>query len=260
LARCPGIRPRRKERIRAVLIIPAIDLKGGRCVRLKQGRMSDETIFSDIPEEMAIRWHACGARRLHIVDLDGAVEGKPVNTEVIKRIVGAVPIPVELGGGVRDMAVLDAYIELGLRYVILGTMACKDPEFVRRACRAYPGQIILGIDAKDGVVAVEAWTEETGQKPVELAEQFEDAGISAIIYTDINRDGMRTGCNVAATEDLARSTHIPVIASGGISGLADVLEILPLKAHGVTGMITGRALYDGSLDLSEAIRVCDEKQ
>lgn len=243
-----------------MLIIPAIDLKGGRCVRLKQGRMSDETVFSNVPEEMAIRWHECGARRLHIVDLDGAVKGRPVNTEVIKRIVKAVPIPVELGGGIRGMAVLDAYIDLGLDYVILGTVACKDPEFVRRACRAYPGQIILGIDAKDGLVAVEAWTEATRQEPKDLARQFGDAGLSAIIYTDISRDGMRTGCNVAATRDLARSTHIPVIASGGISGLADVLEIVPLKKDGVMGMITGRALYDGSLDLSEAISACEKPQ
>jgi len=246
--------------MRDVLIIPAIDLKGGRCVRLKQGRMSDETVFSNTPEEMAIRWHACGARRLHLVDLDGAIQGRAVNTEVIKRIVAAVPIPVELGGGVRDLMVLEAYLELGLRYVILGTVACKDPEFVRRACRAYPGQIILGIDARDGSVAVEGWTEETRQHPTDLARQFEDAGIAAIIYTDISRDGMRTGCNVAATRDLARSTHIPVIASGGISGLPDVLEILPLQEDGVIGMITGRALYDGSLNLSDAIRACEESQ
>jgi len=243
-----------------LLVIPAIDLKGGRCVRLKQGRMSDETIFSTVPEEMAIRWHECGARRLHVVDLDGAVKGRPVNTEVIKRIVKAAPIPVEIGGGIRDMAVLDAYIDLGVTYVILGTVACKDPEFLRQACRAYPGQIILGIDAKDGLVAVEAWTEATREGPIDLAKQFEDAGISAIIYTDISRDGMRTGCNVAATGDLARSTQIPVIASGGISGLADVLEIVPLKKDGVIGMITGRALYDGSLDLSEAISVCEKPQ
>ncbi|MDQ1334782.1 MAG: 1-(5-phosphoribosyl)-5-[(5-phosphoribosylamino)methylideneamino] imidazole-4-carboxamide isomerase [Thermodesulfobacteriota bacterium] len=246
--------------MRDVLIIPAIDLKGGRCVRLKQGRMSDETVFSNTPEEMAIRWHACGARRLHLVDLDGAIQGRAVNTEVIKRIVAAVPIPVELGGGVRDLMVLEAYLELGLRYVILGTVACKDPEFVRRACRAHPGQIILGIDARDGSVAVEGWTEETRQHPTDLARQFEDAGIAAIIYTDISRDGMRTGCNVAATRDLARSTHIPVIASGGISGLPDVLEILPLQEDGVIGMITGRALYDGSLNLSDAIRACEESQ
>jgi phosphoribosylformimino-5-aminoimidazole carboxamide ribotide isomerase len=222
--------------------------------------MSDETVFSDIPEEMAVKWHGCGAKRLHLVDLDGAVKGRPVNTEVIKRIVAAVPIPVELGGGVRDMTVLEAYLELGLQYVILGTVACKDPEFVRRACRAYPGRIILGIDAKEGSVAVEGWTEETRQHPIDLVRQYENDGIAAIIYTDISRDGMRTGCNVTATRDLARSTHIPVIASGGISGLSDVLEILPLKEDGVMGMITGRALYDGSLNLSEAIRTCEGTQ
>lgn len=243
-----------------MLVIPAIDLKGGCCVRLRQGRMSDETVFSDVPEEMARRWHACGARRLHLVDLDGAIQGKPVNREVIQRIVSAVPIPVELGGGVRDMGVLESYLELGLQYVILGTAACKDPEFVRRACRAFPDQIILGIDARGGSVAVEGWTEETRQQPIDLARQFEDAGVAAIIYTDIRRDGMRTGCNVEATRDLARATHVPVIASGGISGLDDVLEILPLQADGVVGIITGRALYDGSLDLSEAIRACERVQ
>lgn len=241
-----------------MLIIPAIDLKGGRCVRLKQGRMSDETVFSDVPEEMAARWHEYGAERLHLVDLDGAVQGRPVNTEVIKRIVKAVPIPVELGGGVRDMTVLKAYLDLGLGYVVLGTVACKDPDFVKRACREYPGRIILGIDAKDGAVLVEGWTEKTRMRPADLARGFEDAGIAAIIYTDIERDGMRTGCNVAATRELARSTRTPVIASGGISGISDVLEILPLEADGVMGMITGRALYDGSLDLGEAIKVCRE--
>jgi len=240
-----------------VLIIPAIDLKAGRCVRLKQGRMSEETVFSNDPVAMATRWHACGARRLHLVDLDGAIQGKPANTEVIRHIVSAVPIPVELGGGIRDMAVLESYLTLGIRYVILGTVACKDPAFVRRASQAFPGQIIIGIDAKDGLAAVEGWTETTRQRPVDLVGQFEDDGIAAIIYTDIRRDGMRTGCNVAATRDLARSTHIPVIASGGISGLHDVLEILPLEADGVIGMITGRALYDGSLDLSEAIKACN---
>ncbi len=242
-----------------MLVIPAIDIKEGRCVRLKQGRMSDETVFSDIPEEMAVKWHEYGAQRLHLVDLDGAVQGKPVNKDVIRRIVNAVPIPVELGGGVREMPVLEAYFELGLQFLILGTVAHKDPEFVYNACRAFPGQIILGIDAKNDSVAVEGWTEDIRQTPRELAKQFEHAGIAAIIYTDINRDGMRTGCNLEATRDLARSTDIPVIASGGISGLADVFEILPLAADGVTGMITGRALYDGSLDLREAIKVCEGK-
>lgn len=243
-----------------MLIIPAIDLKGGRCVRLRQGRMSDETIYSDHPEEMAVKWHDCGAKRLHLVDLDGAVQGKPVNTEAIRRIVAAVPIPVELGGGIRDMAAVNAYLDLGLQYVILGTVAVKDPGFVREACQAYPGQIILGIDAKDGSVAVEGWTETSRLRPIDLARQFEDlVGLAAIIYTDINRDGMRTGCNATATRDLARATSIPVIASGGISNLDDVLEILPLEEDGVMGMITGRALYDGGLNLSEAIRACEKR-
>ncbi|MBL6967257.1 MAG: 1-(5-phosphoribosyl)-5-[(5-phosphoribosylamino)methylideneamino]imidazole-4-carboxamide isomerase [Desulfobacteraceae bacterium] len=240
-----------------MLIIPAIDIKGGRCVRLKQGKMSDETVFSDVPEEMAVRWYASGARRLHLVDLDGAVQGKPINQEVIRRIVRAVPIPIELGGGVREMSVLEAYFELGLQFLILGTVAHKDPEFVHSACRAFPGQIILGIDARNDAVAVEGWTEEIRQTPVELVKQFEKAGLAAIIYTDISRDGMRTGCNVAATRNLARSTDIPVIASGGISEISDVLDILSLAEDGVIGMITGRALYDGSLDLAEAIKACE---
>ena len=236
-----------------MLIIPAIDIKNGKCVRLRQGRMGDETIFSDQPHEMAKRWFDCGAERLHLVDLDGAVEGKPVNRETIRRIVEAVPIPVELGGGVRDMTTLRAYFDLGLQYVILGTVAHKDPEFAREACRLYPGRIILGIDARNERVAVEGWTEEVNLTPSDLAARFEDEGMAAIIYTDINRDGMRTGCNVEATRDLARKTSIPVIASGGVSGLDDVLAILPLAADGVMGIITGRALYDGSLDLASAI-------
>ena len=239
-----------------MLIIPAIDIKDGRCVRLRQGRMSDETVFSNVPEEMAIRWHQCGARRLHIVDLDGAVQGRPVNGDVIERIVSSVPIPVQLGGGIRDMDVLEAYFSLGLKYLILGTAAHRDPEFVHRACRAYPGQIIVGIDAKDDRVSVEGWTEDVELTPLRLAKRFDRAGLAAIVYTDINRDGMRTGCNVEATGALARSIETPVIASGGISGLSDVLQILPLEDVGVMGMITGRALYDGSLDLTEAIEAC----
>ena len=239
-----------------MLIIPAIDIKDGKCVRLKQGRMSDETIFSDKPEEMAKRWFECGAERLHLVDLDGAVSGKPVNRETIRRIVEAVPIPVELGGGVRDMATLRVYFDLGLQYLILGTVAHKNPDFVKDACRSYPGRIILGIDARNNRVAVEGWTEEIDLTPVALAERFKDDGLAAIIYTDINRDGMRTGCNVEATGALARATNIPVIASGGISEMEDVLKIMPLSADGVMGLITGRALYDGSLDLAAAIKAC----
>jgi phosphoribosylformimino-5-aminoimidazole carboxamide ribotide isomerase len=239
-----------------VLIIPAIDIKNGKCVRLKQGRMSDETIFSDKPEEMARKWFDCGAERLHLVDLDGAVSGKPVNRETISRIVESVPIPVELGGGVRDLETLHAYFELGLQYVILGTVAHKDPDFVKEACHLYPDKIILGIDARNDRIAVEGWTEEINLTPAALAERFENDGLAAIIYTDINRDGMRTGCNVEATGALAGTTRIPVIASGGISEMDDVLRILPLAAEGVMGLITGRALYDGSLDLTAAIKAC----
>lgn len=239
-----------------MLIIPAIDIKNGKCVRLKQGRMSDETIFSDKPEEMAKKWFECGAERLHLVDLDGAVSGQPVNRKTISRIVEAIPIPVELGGGVRDMATLGAYFDLGLQYVILGTVAYKNPDFVKEACRLYPGRIILGIDARNNRIAVEGWTEEINLTPETLAKRFENDGLAAIIYTDINRDGMRTGCNVEATGALAGTTNIPVIASGGISKMDDVLKILPLEATGVMGLIIGRALYDGSLDLAAAIKAC----
>ncbi|MBW1702294.1 MAG: 1-(5-phosphoribosyl)-5-[(5-phosphoribosylamino)methylideneamino]imidazole-4-carboxamide isomerase [Deltaproteobacteria bacterium] len=239
-----------------MVVIPAIDIKEGRCVRLKQGRMTDETVFSEVPEEMAVKWFKQGAERLHIIDLDGAVQGRPVNNLTIKRIVNAIPIPIQLGGGVRDMDVLEAYYNIGIHYMILGTMAYKDPEFVMQACDRFPGRIILGIDAKKDRVAVEGWTEEIDSSPVELAKKFEATGVTSIIYTDIHRDGMRTGPNVDATRALARAVEIPVIASGGISGISDVLEILTLSEDGVVGMITGRALYDGSLDLAEAIVVC----
>lgn len=239
-----------------MVVIPAIDIKEGRCVRLKQGRMTDETVFSEVPEEMAVKWFEQGAERLHIIDLDGAVQGRPVNNLTIKRIVNAIPIPIQLGGGVRDMDVLEAYYNIGIHYMILGTVAHKDPEFVMQACDRFPGRIILGIDAKKDRVAVEGWTEEIDSSPVELAKKFEATGVTSIIYTDIHRDGMRTGPNVDATRALARAVEIPVIASGGISGISDVLEILTLSEDGVVGMITGRALYDGSLDLAEAIGVC----
>jgi phosphoribosylformimino-5-aminoimidazole carboxamide ribotide isomerase len=218
--------------------------------------MTDETVFSEVPEEMAVKWFEQGAERLHIIDLDGAVQGRPVNNLTIKRIVNAIPIPIQLGGGVRDMDVLEAYYNIGIHYMILGTMAYKDPEFVMQACDRFPGRIILGIDAKKDRVAVEGWTEEIDSSPVELAKKFEATGVTSIIYTDIHRDGMRTGPNVDATRALARAVEIPVIASGGISGISDVLEILTLSEDGVVGMITGRALYDGSLDLAEAIGVC----
>ncbi|MBW1731500.1 MAG: 1-(5-phosphoribosyl)-5-[(5-phosphoribosylamino)methylideneamino]imidazole-4-carboxamide isomerase [Deltaproteobacteria bacterium] len=239
-----------------MLVIPAIDLKDGRCVRLRQGRMSEETIFSDFPHEVAKRWYDMGAERIHVVDLNGAHQGTPVNGKVIKKMVDAVPIPIQLGGGIRDMETLEAYLEQGIRWVILGTVACKDPEFVFKASERYPGRVILGIDARRGRVAVQGWTEEVALDPVDMVKMFEGAKIAAIVYTDILRDGMRTGPNIQATAELARSTSIPVIASGGVSGIGDVKALLRLRPYGVMGMITGRALYDGALDLKGAIALC----
>lgn len=238
-----------------VLIIPAIDVKEGRCVRLKQGIMSAETVFSDHPEEMAVRWFQAGAERIHVVDLDGAVQGRPVNTESIRKIVESVPVPVQLGGGIRDRSALETYLDMGIAQVILGTAALKNPGLVKEVCAIFPGKIILSIDAKEERVAVEGWTEESALDPVQIARQFEEEGVWAIVYTDISRDGMGVGSNVEATKRLAQAVNIPVIASGGIGGLDDVGALLPLEKHGVMGMITGRALYDGRLDLREAIKI-----
>jgi phosphoribosylformimino-5-aminoimidazole carboxamide ribotide isomerase len=237
------------------MVIPAIDIKDGRCVRLRQGEMSKETVYSARPEDMALKWYEHGAERLHLVDLNGAVEGKPVNRASIRRIAEAVPIPIQLGGGIRDMETIEAYLDLGVRYVILGTVAYKDPDFAARACREFPDRIILGIDARDGRIAVEGWTEETETSPVELARGYEGAGVCEIIYTDIQRDGMGTGPNVEGTRALAVAVGVPVIASGGISGMQDVVRIAGLSSCGVIGMITGRALYEGALDLGEAIKI-----
>ncbi|MGD8228355.1 MAG: 1-(5-phosphoribosyl)-5-[(5-phosphoribosylamino)methylideneamino]imidazole-4-carboxamide isomerase [Desulfobacteraceae bacterium] len=238
-----------------MLVIPAIDIKGGRCVRLQQGEMSKETVYSEVPEEMAVKWVEKGAERLHLVDLDGAVQGKAVNKEVIRKIVAAVPIPIQLGGGIREMETIETYLGLGINQVILGTVAYKKPEFLARVCKEFAGRIILGVDARKDRVAIEGWTEETDMTVAQIAERFENIGISAIIYTDIHRDGMSTGPNVEATKTLAQTVEIPVIASGGISGIDDVAKILALEEYGVMGMITGRALYKGTLDLEEAIRL-----
>ena len=238
-----------------MIVIPAIDIKGGHCVRLKQGLMCKETVYSEFPEEMAAKWVEKGAERLHLVDLDGAVEGRPVNEEIIENITKTIPIPIQLGGGIRNMRTLETYLSLGIHQIILGTVAYKDPEFVTLACQEFPGRIILGIDAKRDHVAVEGWTEETDLSPLEMAKKYEAVGISAIVYTDIQRDGMSTGPNVNATGALAKVVKIPVIASGGISGIDDVEKVLTLSKDGVTGMITGRALYEGTLDLARAIKL-----
>jgi phosphoribosylformimino-5-aminoimidazole carboxamide ribotide isomerase len=243
-----------------LVIIPAIDIKNGRCVRLQQGQMSKETVYSEVPKEMAVRWYSEGAERLHLVDLDGAIERRPVNGGIIKKIVNAVPIPIQLGGGIRDLQTIKSYIDLGVEQIILGTAAFKDPGFIKKACEKFPGRVILGIDANDGRVAIEGWTEDTDISPIEMARRYESLGISAIIYTDIKRDGMCTGPNIDATRNLAESTDIPVIASGGISGIDDVERILSLKRYGVIGMITGRALYEGTLILADAIKIVKEAE
>jgi phosphoribosylformimino-5-aminoimidazole carboxamide ribotide isomerase len=238
-----------------LIVIPAIDIKNGRCVRLKQGRMSDETVYSDFPEEIAARWYNQGAERIHIVDLDGAVKGRPVNSETIRKIVKAVTVPTQLGGGIRDMDTIKAYLDFGITQVILGTIAYRNPELVTDACNLFLGRIILGIDASKGRVAVEGWIEKTETAPVEMAKRFENDGISAIIYTDIQRDGMTSGPNIEATKELAEAITIPVIASGGISGTDDIRRVMSLEEYGVTGVITGRAIYEGTMDLAEAIKI-----
>jgi len=238
-----------------LIVIPAIDIKNGRCVRLKQGRMSDETVYSDFPEEIAARWCSQGAERIHIVDLDGAVKGRPVNSETIRKIVKAVPVPTQLGGGIRDLDTIKSYLDLGIMQVILGTVAYRNPDLVKDACNHFLGRIILGIDASKGRVAVEGWVEQTEIAPVEMAKRFENDGISAIIYTDIQRDGMTSGPNIEATKELAEAITIPVIASGGISGTDDIRRLMAVEKYGITGVITGRALYEGSMDLAEAIKI-----
>jgi phosphoribosylformimino-5-aminoimidazole carboxamide ribotide isomerase len=238
-----------------MIVIPAVDIKGGRAVRLKQGKMSEETVYSDDPVQMARTWCTKGAERIHLVDLDGAVGGKRVNAEVIVEIVHSLPVPVELGGGIRNLASVEFYLDAGVAWVIMGTAAYKDPNLVEEACRMFPGRVMLAIDARGSRVAVEGWTEDTKRSAVEVARSFEDRGIAAVIYTDIQRDGMSVGPSLQATGELARALKTPVIASGGISGLEDIRKVMTLARHGVVGVITGRALYEGTLDLEEAIRV-----
>jgi phosphoribosylformimino-5-aminoimidazole carboxamide ribotide isomerase len=237
-----------------MIIFPAIDIRGGRCVRLFQGRADRETVYGDDPAAMGQRWQAAGAAWLHVVDLDGAFGARPQNFEVIRKLRRAVTIPIQLGGGLRSLDTLAAYIDLGIDRLILGTAILKDPELVAGACRAYPGRIALGLDAKEGLLAVEGWTETTQRTAAEVARELAHLSPAAIIYTDISRDGVKRGVNVEATRNLARATEIPIIASGGVSSVDDITALLPLEPLGVIGVITGRALYDGNLDLKEAIR------
>jgi len=236
-----------------LIIIPAIDIRGGRCVRLLQGDFRRETVYSGDPVEVARRWAAKGAERIHVVDLDGSREGRPVNDAVIGRILSSVDVPVELGGGIRELGTVDFYLGMGVRWVILGTAALKNRDFVVEACRRHPGRVILGIDAREGKVAVEGWTEATGADALEVARQYEGLGLAALVYTDIGRDGMESGVNVPATERLARRIGIPVIASGGVAGIGDIDRLLAAACPGILGVITGKALYTGALDLEEAI-------
>jgi phosphoribosylformimino-5-aminoimidazole carboxamide ribotide isomerase len=238
-----------------VIVIPAIDLKEGKCVRLEQGLMERDTVFNDDPAAQARAWQDQGAELLHIVDLDGAFAGEPKNRTAIEAIVRAITIPSQLGGGIRDLATIEAYLGLGVGRVIIGTAAQRNPELVKEACSRFPGRIVVGIDAKNGLVAVQGWAEVTDVTAVELAKKFEGYGVSAIVYTDISRDGMLQGPNLDATRALAEAISIPVIASGGVSSLRDIENLLAVEASGVTGVITGKAIYTGALSLAEAIAV-----
>jgi phosphoribosylformimino-5-aminoimidazole carboxamide ribotide isomerase len=236
-----------------MLVIPAIDLKEGRCVRLEQGLMERDTVYSNDPAAQARSWQEQGGELLHIVDLDGAFAGVPRNREAIAAIVRAIDIPTELGGGIRDLATVEAYLELGVGRVILGTVAKENPPLVAEACRLFSGRIVVGIDAKDGLVAVRGWADVTEKKASDLAKEMEGFGVSAVIYTDIARDGMLQGPNLEATRLLAESISIPVIASGGVSSLRDIENLMAIEASGVIGVITGKAIYTGALDLREAV-------
>jgi len=236
-----------------MIVIPAIDLKEGRCVRLEQGLMDKDTVFNDDPAAQALEWQRQGAELLHLVDLDGAFAGEPRNRSAIEAILGAISIPAQLGGGIRDLATIEAYLSLGLSRVIIGTAAQRNPDLVKEACNRFPGRIVVGIDAKNGMVAVQGWAEVTDCTAADLARRFEGFGVSAIIYTDISRDGMLQGPNLEATRELAEAVAIPVIASGGVSRLEDIKNLMAIEKSGVTGVITGKAVYTGAIKLAEAI-------
>lgn len=242
-----------------MLLIPAIDLKDGKCVRLRQGRMEDETVFSDDPVAVAARWVEAGARRLHLVDLNGAFEGKPINRDVVHAIAAAYPdLPIQIGGGIRDEETVQSYLDAGVSYVIIGTKAVSAPHFINDLCLEFPGHIIVGLDAKEGKVAIDGWSKLSKHDVIDMAKHFEEDGVSAIIYTDIGRDGMMSGVNVEATVKLAQSVNIPIIASGGITNLDDVRALCSVADEGISGAITGRAIYEGTLDFTEGQKLADE--
>ena len=240
-----------------MIIIPAIDLKDGACVRLEQGRMQSATVFSRDPGKTAAQWCEKGAKRLHVVDLNGARAGRPMNEPAIKAILAAVEsdIPVQLGGGIRDLDTIERCLDDGISYVVIGTAAVKNPGFLHEACDAFPGHIIVGLDAKDGKVATDGWSKLTGHDVVDLAKRFQDYGVESVIYTDIGRDGMMTGVNIEATVRLAQALVVPVIASGGLSSLDDVRALMAVEAEGITGCIAGRAIYEGKLDFAAAVKL-----
>ncbi len=241
-----------------MLVIPAIDLKDGKCVRLRQGLMDDSTVFSDNPVAMASKWVNEGCRRLHLVDLNGAFDGMPVNGEIVTDIAKANPgLPIQIGGGIRSADTIEHYLNAGVEYVIIGTKAVKEPEFVTEMCKAFPGHIIVGLDAKDGLVATDGWAEVSSIQASELAKRFEQDGVDSIVYTDIARDGMMQGVNVEATVAMAQASSIPVIASGGITNMNDIKALSAVANKGICGAITGRAIYEGSLDLAQAQSFCD---
>jgi phosphoribosylformimino-5-aminoimidazole carboxamide ribotide isomerase len=241
-----------------MIIIPAVDIKNGKCVRLLQGRMEAETIFSDDPAAMAQRWTDEGAEWIHLVDLDGAVEKRPQNLRAIEKILSTVSIPLQLGGGIRDIETIRMYFEMGIQRVIIGTEAIKNPELVKTACEQFPGRIVVGIDAHQGYVAIEGWTETTEVSAVDLAKRFENCGVAAINFTDIQRDGMQSGPNIDETVQLANAVSIPIFASGGVSSIDDIRHLLPHEKVGIAGVITGRALYEGTLSLKEAIQLAKQ--
>jgi phosphoribosylformimino-5-aminoimidazole carboxamide ribotide isomerase len=243
-----------------MLLIPAIDIKEGKCVRLRQGLMEDSTVFSDSPLAMADKWVELGAKRIHLVDLDGAFAGKPANADVINAIAEKYPnVPIQIGGGIRDEKTIEAYIDAGVQYVIIGTRAANEPEFIGEIAEQFGKNLIIGLDAKDGIVAVDGWAKLTEHNVVDLAKRFENDGVQAIIYTDIARDGMMQGVNLEATKHLAESVNIPIIASGGVTNMTDLIELQKIESSGISGVITGRAIYEGTLDFAEGQQYLDSK-